>query len=181
MSQRHSEYELLPGDCYYTPTWVTEALLSVEVFPNEIWEPACGDGHMARVLSEYANRVAIEATDLPNDFLMFDRIPDYVESIITNPPYSHGLAEKFVRHALDLTEPVKGKVAMLLPLAWDSAKGRRDIFAGHPAFKAKYTLTHRIRWANLEQKKAGPSQNHAWYVWDWNNAGSPICGYLTNG
>ena len=89
------------------------------------------------------------------------------EAIVTNPPYSNGLAEKFVRHALKLTDPVNGKVAMLLPLAWDSAKTRRDLFAEHPAFKAKYTLTRRIRWENLKQKKNGPSQNHAWYVWDW--------------
>lgn len=181
MSQRHSEYALVPADSYYTPAWVTEALLSVETFPSSIWEPAAGLGHMSEALSRKTGYQVIES-DLqwegnPTDFLSEPGI-NGVRSIITNPPYSNGLAEKFVRHALKLTEPVKGKVAMLLPLAWDSAKTRQDLFKEHPAFAAKYTLTRRIRWENLEQKKNGPSQNHAWYVWQWGNTRPPLCGYL---
>jgi len=68
-------------------------------------------------------------------------------------------------------------VAMLLPMQWDAAKTRRDLFE-KPPFKAKYTLTKRIRWENPEQKKAGPSQNHAWFVWDWNYTGKPFMGWL---
>jgi hypothetical protein len=187
MSQRHSEYELLPGDCYYTPAWVTEALLSAEDFPEPIWEPACGAGHITRIFERRG--ILYDSSDLMAgglDFLSAEKGDcwDY-NSIITNPPYSHGLAGKFVRHALELTFPEHftdtsecGKVAMLLPLAWDSAKGRRDLFKDHPAFKAKYILTKRIRWENLEQKKNGPSQNHAWYVWDWKHSGPPTLGYL---
>jgi hypothetical protein len=33
--------------------------------------------------------------------------------------------------------------------------------------------TKRIRWDNLSQAKAGPSQNHAWYVWDSEHTGCP--------
>ena len=177
MSQRNSEYELLPGDCYYTPAWVTEALLSVEEFERVVLEPAGGEGHMARVIYDHGYSVIQE--DLSIGFDFFRRVTTSpATDIITNPPYSNGLADRFVYHALDLTEPRGGKVAMLLPLAWDSAKGRRDLFKDHPAFKAKYTLTKRIRWVNLEQKKNGPSQNHAWFVWDWKYYGTPIAGYL---
>ena len=56
---------------------------------------------------------------------------------------------------------------MLLPHAWDTAKGRVDLWS-YP-FLTKVVLTQRIRWENLEQKAAGPSMNHAWYVWDWQN------------
>jgi len=177
MSVRRSEYGLLPGDCYYTPAWVTEALLSVERFSEPIWEPACGDCDMVRVFWE--KELNASGTDLSTNinFLAEDTSRG-CRSIVTNPPYSNGLAEVFVRHALDLTEPVKGKVAMLLPLAWDSAKSRRDIFKEHPAFKAKYILTQRIRWKNLEQKANGPSMNHAWYVWNWTNSDSPRIGWL---
>ena len=183
MSQRHSEYDLLPSDSYYTPAWVTEALLAIEDFPKNIWEPAAGNGHMTEVLKQRGHDVV--SGDIQwgpqMDFLKLGA--DWMgqrEAIVTNPPYSNGLAEKFVRHALKLTDPVNGKVAMLLPLAWDSAKTRRDLFAEHPAFKAKYTLTRRIRWENLKQKKNGPSQNHAWYVWDWGQGPfiGPVLGYL---
>jgi hypothetical protein len=92
----------------------------------------------------------------------------YNTDIATNPPFS--LAN------LALTEAHTGKVAMLLPHAFDTAKGRVDLW-GSP-FKAKYTLTKRIRWDNLEQKKNGPSTNHAWFVWDWNFQGTPFMGHL---
>ena len=78
-----------------------------------------------------------------------------------------------MRHALKLTEPELGKVAMLLPVNFDTAKGRKDIFADHPAFARKLILTRRIRWANIEQKSAGPSMNHAWYVWGWRHVRLP--------
>jgi hypothetical protein len=67
---------------------------------------------------------------------------------------------------------------MLLPVTFDAAKGRADIFKNCPAFKSKWTLTQRIRWVNLPQKKAGPSTNHAWYTWSWLHAGPPTLGWL---
>ncbi len=180
MSQKHSGYELVPGDNYHTPAWVTEALLSVEIFDAPIWEPAAGAWHMVHPIADFYDSTNVVPTDIDEgaDFFSYNTPALGAKSIITNPPYSNGLAEKFVRHALDLMEMVEGKIAMLLPLAWDSAKGRRNLFKDNPAFKAKYTLTKRIRWENLEQKANGPSQNHAWYVWDWNNSNLPLAGYL---
>ena len=35
---------------YPTPPEATRALLSVETFDGPIWEPACGQGHIAKVL-----------------------------------------------------------------------------------------------------------------------------------
>jgi hypothetical protein len=78
-----------------------------------------------------------------------------------------------------LTKPLGGKVAMLLKVDFDSAGGRRRLFADHPAFAVKYVLTRRIRWANLEQSAAGPTENHAFYIWDWRKrGGAPSIGYL---
>lgn len=153
MSQRHSEYARISGDCYFTPDWVYGALYGVESFKDP-WDVA------PRERGDF-------------DFL---QVTATGRDIVTNPPFS--LSNEFARHALSLTEPNLGKVAMLLPLAWDSAKGRRDLFADCPAFKAKYTLTRRIRWENLEQKANGPSANHAWFVWDWRRGGAPILGWL---
>lgn len=161
MAQRHSEYERIDGDLYVTPRWVYEALYEVEPWAMDAWDCAP------------INHV--------EDFLGTTCITkDGDKHIATNPPFS--LAEKFVRHALHLTRPTRpdhhhGKVAMLLPMAWDTAKGRTDLFRGR-TFKAKYTLTKRIRWENLEQKKNGPSSNHAWFVWDWRNHNLPTMGWL---
>lgn len=151
MAQRNSEYERIEGDLYVTPKWVWQALYEVEDFEG--------------------------AYDCAPKNATFDflSLRTTRERIATNPPFN--LADQFVRHALAMTRPHNGRVAMLLPMAWDTAKSRRDLFEQAP-FKAKYTLTKRIRWENLEQKKNGPSNNHAWFVWDWKHVGGPFMGWL---
>lgn len=152
MAQRNSEYARMEGDAYVTPKWVYDAIFQAEFFQNP-WDCA--------------------PINAAFDFL--SGVSDGARDVVTNPPFS--LAEKFIRQSLKLTQKHGGKVAMLLPLAFDSAKTRRDLFERNP-FKVKYTLTKRIRWENLEQKKNGPSQNHAWYVWDWAYDGPTTIGYL---
>ena len=39
-----------PYEFYPTPPQATRALLSGEEFDGSIWEPACGEGHIANVL-----------------------------------------------------------------------------------------------------------------------------------
>jgi hypothetical protein len=154
MAQRQSEYARQDADSYWTPDWVFDALQSVEDFAGAF---------------DFAPR---NAADYDYDFL---REITTFKRLATNPPFR--LAYDFVNHALNLTYPECGKVAMLLPHAWDTAKTRRHLLEHYP-FKAKYTLTKRIRWENLEQKKNGPSTNHAWFVWDWNFQGKPFMGWL---
>lgn len=151
MSQRNSGYDRLPGDLYVTPKWVYDALYSVETF-DDPWD-------CAPINADF-------------DFLATGRP---ARDIVTNPPFSQ--AEAFCRHAIESVRFIEGKVAMLLPMAFDAAKTRRDLFE-QPPFKAKYTLTERIRWENLKQKKSGPSTNHAWFVWDWSYDGKPFMGWL---
>lgn len=43
----------LPNEFYPTPPEATRALLSVEHFDGDIWEPACGDGRIAKVLEDH--------------------------------------------------------------------------------------------------------------------------------
>jgi hypothetical protein len=74
----------------------------------------------------------------------------------TNPPFS--LSNAIVEKALN-----EGcRFALLLPATWDTAKSRIKVCRW---LSCKLTLTKRIRWTNLEQKKNGPSTNHAWYIW----------------
>lgn len=186
MTQAASGYARLDGDRYYTPAWVVNALLDVEHFDARILDPAAGAGHIidactARGLDADGFDIAPDAIHVkgPLDFLKTD---GNIGAIITNPPYGTGgrLAVEFIRHALKVTEARRGKVAMLLRVDFDSAHGRRAIFGEHRAFVAKHVLTRRIRWANLEQKASGPTENHAWFVWDWRPRFSPTAtlGYL---
>jgi hypothetical protein len=67
------------------------------------------------------------------DFLDVKKIDPAIHLIVTNPPYHiEGIigvldvdAIDFVRHALKLTEPVMGSVAMLLRNEFDCASTRK--------------------------------------------------------
>lgn len=177
MSQRQSGFNRIVGDRYYTPAWVTDTLLREERFPgNDFLDPSAGAGHVVdAVRAHYGPDCHTHGFDIspdaphiggPIDFLSWD---GEATNIITNPPYGAGgrLAVQFIEKALAVTRGRYGKVAMLLRVDFDSAKGRRHIFGEHPAFSGKLVLTKRIRWANIEQTTAGPSVNHAWFIWDW--------------
>jgi hypothetical protein len=183
MSVSASNYARIDGDKYFTPAWVTEALLSVERFA-QVWDPAGGDGG---IITAMPANIRCWASDIaPDSEYVVER--DFFDcpdaggyDIITNPPYGiqSRLAVRFIEHALALTERHGGKVAMLLKVGFDSAGGRRHLFADHPAFAAEYRLTKRIRWTNLPQSDAGPTENHSWMVWDWRHRGGPaVKGYL---
>lgn len=176
-----SGYERRANDAFYTEHWVTRALVDVVRFRGWVWEPAAGRGDISIVLNQAGYSVL--GSDIEPaaggiarlDFLAeADLIGPSVQSIITNPPYGKTGAE-FARHALKLTEPIGGMVALLARHEWDSAAERRDIFARHPAFAVKVTLTRRPLWdwwgEQTPGKRAAPRHNFAWYVWDWQHKG----------
>src|SRR5688572_3703143 len=78
-------------DFFPTPAWATHALISNELFVGEIWEPACGNGAMSRVLELAGNRVISSDLygrgfeEIGHNFLTTDRLCD---NIVTNPPYN---------------------------------------------------------------------------------------------
>jgi hypothetical protein len=85
-----------PFEFYPTPPEATRALLSVESFEGTVWEPACGDGAISKVLMAAGYQVV--STDLIDrgfgqggcDFLKSTE--PLARNIITNPPNgTHGL------------------------------------------------------------------------------------------
>jgi len=139
MNQRHEAHDSL--DHFPTPPWATRALCEqlAARFPLHllhVWEPACAEGHMARPLGEYFDRVI--ATDVQDygygamlhthDFLMPFDLADPVDWIITNPPFK--LGADFIRRALDLAEV---GVAMFVRTSFIEGQGRYDtLFRDYP-------------------------------------------------
>jgi hypothetical protein len=187
MSQKASGFERKEGDQYMTPPWVAHALFAVMPLYGRMWEPSCGEGAIVRAARENP-LVTVVGSDInpafSDDGHSWDFLDPQVQAsyfmpsegpfaIITNPPYGKQgkLAEKFVRAAVEITQVNNGRVAMLLPMEWDAAKGRRDLFEDFHGHLTKITLTERIRWTNLPQSNSGPTQNHAWFVWDHSRRG----------
>jgi len=170
MSQRVSGYARLPDEKYFTPEWVTEALLphlGLEG-PAHLHEPAAGAGHIVRVLKAAGHTVTTGDRSLGSDFMHMTKCP--AVGIITNPPYN--AAEEFIVHAIELMKP-DGFVAVLLRSDYDHAATRRYMF--EPPFAKRVVLTKRIRW--IENSTGSPSFNHAWFIWDWLHQGPPTIGY----
>ena len=52
----------IKNDFYPTPSYVVEELLKREVFSGDIWECACGEGHISKVLKD--NFYSVYSSDL---------------------------------------------------------------------------------------------------------------------
>jgi hypothetical protein len=154
-------------DFFPTPAWATFALIDNEKFDGGIWECACGDGAMSRVLQQTFQPVT--SSDLFDrgfgqtgvDFLSTNRSAD---NIITNPPYNS--AEGFVR--MGVTQ-AKKKFALLLRLAFlEGANRANTIFASSPPARV-YVFSERITFYQKgADRKGSGTTAYAWFVWDKN-------------
>ncbi len=175
MSKRRSGVKRVKRDAYQTrEEWVTFALVKFLPKIKRVWECSAGQGYMARTLLKC--RMSVYSTDIHTG----------VEAIITNPPYS--LADEFIEHALKLmtASPKIKRVAMLLPIDFDSAKTRKHLFGNCMQYAGKIVLTRRIIWFKLKwtinkktgkREKHGPSENHAWFIWSREARGLPTIQY----
>jgi hypothetical protein len=84
----------------------------------------------------------VHASDVGQDFLRSE--PNHCNAVITNPPFRR--AREFIEHALAVTKPHEGFVAILLRVDYDSARTRQHLFAHCRAFARKIVLTRRIVW-----------------------------------
>lgn len=154
-------------DFFPTPAWATYALIDNESFQGEIWESACGNGAMSKVL-ENSSRSVISSDlydrgygEIGIDFLTQNK---YVDNIVTNPPYNS--AEGFVRSGINQS---RNKFALLLRLAFlEGANRANTIFSKCPPSRV-WVFSERITFypAGKQQKGTGTTA-YAWFVWDKN-------------
>lgn len=166
-------------DFYASPPSAVEALCDVERFDGPVWEPACGDGAISKVLA--ARGYDVVSTDLVArgygesriDFLM--ECATRAPNIVTNPPYK--LAEQFAAHALRLST---GKVAFLMRLVWLEGQRRRKFFEATPlarvwVFSGRIPRMHRH---DYDGPTTTSTIAFAWFVFDHAHSGPPALGWL---
>lgn len=166
-------------DFFPTPPWSTRGfldlalpLVAADFAHKSVWEPCCGEGHMAEVLGERFGRV--HASDVyPHGYgavgsfvgaagldLDIARCPWRPDWIITNPPYN--LAIEVAERAL--VEAREG-VALLVRTLWIESAERFDLFRRHqPTLMATYAERVpmvEFRW----DPEASSATSYSWIVW----------------
>ncbi len=151
------------SDLYPTPPEVTVALMRFLKLPwgTIVWEPAFGDGDMAKALFECG--VTVHGTDICSgyDFLKIDRPEGSFDWIITNPPFS--LADEFICHAAEIGKPF----AMLLKAQYWHAAKRAQLFREiPPSYVLPLTWRPDFLFKERDGKKgASPLMDVMWCVW----------------
>jgi len=171
-ASNHTDKERQNEDYYATTPKAAELLLELETFSLNIWECACGEGHLSKVFESKGYNVRSSDLmdrgfgEIETDFLGIDNL-EWNGDVITNPPYKY--AQEFVEKALQII-PNGNKVAMFLKLQFMEGKGRKILFLKNPP-KTIYVSSSRLMCAkNAEFEKmvagGGSAVAYAWYVWE---------------
>lgn len=133
-ASNHSDVVRQKEDYYATEPKAAELLLQHCHLDGPIWEPACGERHLASVFERAGYDVRssdiIRRCDCEQlDFLSPDNLQMWNGDIVTNPPYKY--AQQFVEHSLRLV-PDGHKVCMFLKLTFLEGKARKSLFINTP-------------------------------------------------
>ena len=166
------------NDFYATHPDSTKALLKVEEIIYPALEPACGEGHISKLLDEI-NTISEDLIDRHYgvcgvDFLNTKYIPD-INTVITNPPFA--LFQEFAEKALKVANK---KVIMFGKLQALEGKKRATFMQNSP-LKTVYVFKSRqqpLRNGSEIDELTGKKMNSstmafAWFVWEIGYIGKP--------
>ena len=156
------------NDFYATPSLATQELLKKECFGGTLWECACGDGAISKVLID--NGYDVYSSDLIDrgygeqlDFLQSDK---KVDNIITNPPFN--LSTEFTLHALKLA---RKKIIMLNKLSFlEGIKRNKEIFSKNK-LQNVYVFSKRLNFRKYSGEMNG-LMAFAWVVFNQDYEGN---------
>ena len=174
----HSSLDFFP-----TPPWATRALTEwmVKVFQwkmDTVWEPACGEGHMARALAEafrevYASDVHDYGAGDVGDFLWpTTRRADWV---ITNPPFR--LADQFITKAIEVADV---GVAMLVRTSFlEGAARYHSLFRRTPPTQIVQFVERVPMYRGRLVENGTTATAYCWLIWHVDFLGvSPLFHWL---
>ena len=163
----HSKDERAEWDYYSTDPRAVELLLELEKFAPNVWECACGEKHIANVLTEAGYNVRCsDIIDRTGDIEILDFLNQNEEwdgSIISNPPYNK--CREFCEKAIE-TVTNGNKVAMFVKLTFLEGQGRRNFFKKYPP-KTIYVSSARLNCAKngrFDESKSS-AVAYIWAIW----------------
>lgn len=169
---------------YGCSEWLQFIMNNVLRNSTHIWECACGDGNLAKCLTQ--NGYSVYATDLKNrgygcmdvDFLKEKQMLHDCFIILTNPPYS--LATEFIEHALEIL-PDGGLYIALMNITYLAGQKRYQRVYSKGSLREIYVFSKRIEcWKNNDREKYGNKAmaDFAWYVFQKGYKGQPTLYWL---
>jgi hypothetical protein len=171
MAQRTEAADSL--DDFPTPPWATRGLVEyvlegkAALTAMTCLEPACGAGHMAKVLKEYFGEVQCSDAyhygyGAVRDFLTHPYETNTCDWVITNPPFR--LAEEFILKALKVA---RSGVAILARTVLLESVGRYEaIFKNDPPTKFAQFVERVPMVKGRLDGKATTATGYAWLVWE---------------
>lgn len=180
-ASNHSEKDREINDYYATDPTAIDDLFNVEDFTKEIWEPACGGGHLSKRISKHGK--IVYSTDLINrgygdefyDFLTTDKY--WSGDIITNPPFKY--AEEFIEKSMSLLRE-HGKLALFLKITFLEGQRRKKLFAQYPP-KTIYVYSKRKNCAHggdFETYNSNSAICYCWYIGERGYSGDTIIKWI---
>ena len=177
----HSEEERQREDYYATDPAAIEPLLD-NVYFEDVWECACGGGHLSGVLekrgllkrkSDIIDRgCGAEIFDFLNDF----ENTEWDGDIVTNPPFAN--AQEFVEKSLSIIKEGR-RAAFLLRIQFLEGLERRKLFDREPP---KYVMVFSQRAVCAKNgdfsKYSGSAMCYAWFVWEKGYVGDTVVRWI---
>ena len=147
-----------------------------------IWECACGQGHLSKVLEDRGYTVV--SSDLVNrgygysniDFLQIPEKYGKGKDILTNPPYKY--AREFVEKSINILND--GFYAIfLLKIQFLEGKARYKLFLKYPPKYVYVNSTRQTCYINGDMsKKMSSASCYCWFVWEKGFTGEPIIRWI---
>jgi hypothetical protein len=165
------------NDFYPTPEKATQSLLNLQKFEGNIWECACGDGAMSKVMIK--NGYDVYSSDLIDrgygetgvDFLNSTK---QVDNIVTNPPFN--LAAEFTLQAFKLA---KKKIVMLSKISYLEGVKRRELIFNQNKLEKVLVFSRRVPFKKKSSNKlAGGLMAFGWFIYDVNYNGKPTIDWI---
>lgn len=181
-ASNHTDVERAKDDYYATDPRSIDYLLSGGAkLSHNLWECACGEGHLSKKLEALGYDVT--STDITYrgygiggvDFLKQEKV--FEGDIITNPPFNKGL--EFVEHALLLVNE-GNKVFMFLKLCFLEGQKRRKLFDSGQ-LKTVYVSSKRMSCATngeFGKYKSSSAIAYAWFEFEKGFKGDPIIKWI---
>lgn len=143
---------------------------------NRVWECACGQGHISKVLEKHG--YIVKSSDLVDrgfgdvqDFLACDTVFD--GDILTNPPFKHSV--EFVKKGMSLLNH-GNKLFLFLKIQFLESRARKELFrVAPPKFVAVYSERQKCAMNGEFETycKNSNTQCWAWFVFEKGFNGRP--------